>query len=71
MASAKRNKPTAEGRVNVPLGARKNELTKAAAASGTSETNMARTLIYFCLDKLKKGEIKFSGPSVETREVVQ
>jgi hypothetical protein len=66
MANAKRKSTTAEGRVNVPLGTRKNELSIAARAGGTTETSMARTLIFFCLDKLKKGEIKFRGPSVTT-----
>jgi hypothetical protein len=65
MANAKPNKKQSEGRVNVPLGQRKRDLQAIAKRDGTTETNLARTLIFYCLDKIKSGELKFSGPSVE------
>lgn len=65
MADAKPTKTLAEGRVNVPLGQRKKELRAIAKRDNTTETNLARTLIFYCLDKIKAGELKFSGPSVE------
>jgi len=51
--------------VNVPLGIRKKELRSIAKRDGTTETNLARTLIFYCLDRIKSGELRFSGPSIE------
>jgi hypothetical protein len=65
MADTKPMKTLAEGRVNVPLGQRKKELRTIAKRDGTTETNLARTLIFYCLDKIKTGELRFSGPTVE------
>lgn len=65
MADTKALKTMTEGRVNVPLGARKKELRSIAKRDGTTETNLARTLIFYCLDELKSGRLKFSGPSIE------
>jgi len=57
-----------EGRVNVPLGKSKSELKSAAKKNGTSESNLARVLILDGLDRMKSGEIKFSGPSIAPTE---
>jgi ABC-type uncharacterized transport system ATPase subunit len=55
-----------EGRVNVPLGKAKSELKALAGKSGTSESNFARVLILDGIARIKSGEIKFSGPSLES-----
>jgi len=68
MADTKQPKQATEGRVNVPLGLRKKELRAIAKRDGTTETNLARTLIFYCLDKIKSGELKFSGPSIQPAE---
>jgi hypothetical protein len=65
MADTKALKTQGEGRVNVPLGARKKELRQIAKRDGTTETNLARTLIFYCLDRIKSGELRFSGPTIE------
>lgn len=65
MADTKPPKQPTEGRVNVPLGSRKKELRAIAKRDGTTETNLARTLIFYCLDQMKAGQLKFSGPSVQ------
>lgn len=54
-----------EGRVNVPLGIRKGDLREIAAGEGTTESNLARVLILDGLDRIKSGEIRFRGPSLE------
>lgn len=64
MADTKPSKTASEGRVNVPLGPRKKELRAFAKREGTTETNLARTLLLHSLDRLKTGELKFSGPSI-------
>lgn len=58
------SKTYSEGRVNVPLGLRKKDLAAIAKRDGTTETNLARTLILYCLDKIQSGELRFSGPAV-------
>lgn len=68
MSETKATKQPTEGRVNVPLGIRKKELRSIAKRDGTTETNLARTLIFYCLDKIKSGELKFSGPSIQPAE---
>lgn len=65
MADPITKKKPSEGRVNVPLGSRKKELAKHAKTAGTNETALARTLILYCLDRMAKGDLKFSGPSIE------
>jgi hypothetical protein len=65
MADTKSVKQPSEGRVNVPLGLRKKELRAFAKREGTTETNFARTLIFYCLDKIKAGDLRFSGPSIQ------
>jgi predicted ABC-type transport system involved in lysophospholipase L1 biosynthesis ATPase subunit len=55
-----------EGRVNVPLGKAKSELKALAGKSGTSESNFARVLILDGIARIKSGEIKFIGPSLES-----
>ena len=64
MSKTKDRKQAVEGRVNVPLGTRKNELKAIAKRDGTSETNLARTLIFYCLDGIKAGDLRFSGPAI-------
>ena len=54
-----------EGRVNVPLGSHKKTLANLAKKEGTSESNLARVLILDGLSRLKSGEIRFSGPTIE------
>jgi hypothetical protein len=54
-----------EGRVNVPLGSNKKALASFAKKEGTSESNLARVLIVDGLARLKSGEIRFSGPTIE------
>lgn len=65
MPETKAAKQQGEGRVNVPLGNRKKELRAIAKRDGTTETNLARTLILYCLDRIKSGELRFSGPTIE------
>jgi phage terminase large subunit-like protein len=54
-----------EGRVNIPLGKAKSNLKALAAKHGTSESNLGRVLILDGLERLRSGEIKFRGPSIE------
>ena len=64
MTANKQKEIPAEGRVNVPLGERKTELREIARRDGTNETMLARTLIFYCLDRIKSGELKFTGPAI-------
>lgn len=58
-------KTTKEGRVNIALGESKKSLRAIAKKEGTTESNLARVLILDGIARLKSGELKFRGPSIE------
>lgn len=58
-------KTTKEGRVNIALRESKKSLRAIAKKEGTTESNLARVLILDGLARLKSGELKFRGPSIE------
>lgn len=60
-----KTKTNPEGRVNVPLGKAKIDLRTLAKSECTTESNLARVLILDGLERLKSGEIKFRGPSIQ------
>lgn len=57
-----KTKSPKEGRVNVPIGEKKTLLQKFAREAGTTETSLARTLILDGIERLQRGEAKFTGP---------
>lgn len=65
VSSMSETRTAKEGRVNVPLGENKKVLKATARKEGTSESHLARVLIVDGLQRLKSGEFKFRGPSIE------
>ena len=65
MPKRKPTKTNAEGRVNIPLGKAKQELTALAVKNSTTESNLARVLLIDGIERLKSGVAQFSGPKLE------
>jgi hypothetical protein len=57
--------PPKEGRVNIPLGPQKQDLSRHAKAAATTETGLGRILILDGLDRLDSGRFEIIGPRIQ------
>lgn len=57
-------KTPVESKVNIPIGSRFTEFSRLAKSKGISKGALGRILICDGLDRVKKGEIQITGPSL-------